>query len=95
MIQSARSNPLAQKQPSAPVDLVERQLRDGLGELPTGATLTREPHQTTNGKEYALFVIRAYGQEWSFDTDMSTSAAYQTGQSVAKMIAAKAPKGVA
>ncbi len=96
MTQSARSNPLAQKQPVSSMSDVESQLRQGLGALPDGASLERQPHKTSEGKEYTLFVIRAYGREWAFDTEMSTSAAFRTGESVAKMIAAAAPpKGAA
>ncbi len=91
MIQVSPSD--AQKQPVHPPELVEAKLREGLGQLPDGATVKLETHKLPSGVEHQLFFIRCFGREWHVSAEMSSTAALSTGEAIARMIAAVKTKG--
>lgn len=88
---TARSNPLAQKQPVGKLEAVTEALRQGLEGQAAVCAITVEPHKAgPKGREveHQLFFIRAHGAEWHVSADMSEAAAFSTGQALARMVVA-------
>lgn len=75
----------------AQLSLVEESLRQGLAPVLPECEVEIKANDAAGG-ELRLFVVRAFGQQWSFNAEMSGPDAYSTGQAVARMVVAAGAK---